>query len=94
MGYTEIKEWLDKVVENIKETEKLCEFNTQINICHPGKGIHIFRGIDIIADNMSLELKEANDQSTEFPYRYSFMYEGIEFFQLEQERLASFVQVQ
>lgn len=93
MGYTEIKERLDKVVKNIKEAESLCDFNSQISFIRPLKRIHVFRGIDIIADSMGLELREENDWGDDLPYKYSFMYEGIEFFQLEQERLASFVSV-
>lgn len=94
MEYTEIKEWLDKLVANVKEANSLCEFNEQIFTCHQTRQVHLFTGIDIVADVMGLELKEVGRCDEQYRYKYFFMYKGIKFMQIEEERLASFVQVQ
>ena len=91
MEYAEVKEWLDKLVANIIETESLYNFNEQIRVCRPGLTIHMFTGIDIVADVMGLELREDYEEDKDFPYRYSFEYKGNKFIQIEEERLESFV---
>lgn len=90
MEYTQVKEWMDKQIANLKEANALRFFNEQICTCHPETSIHIFRGIDILADVMRLELKEEDRGDSDFPYSYSFVYEGVRFFQIQEERLESF----
>lgn len=91
MEYEQVKEWLDKLVDNINQQFTLQNFNNQIRTYTPDKYIFIHEGIDIIADVIGVELSE---NVTEGTYRYSLIYRGIEFLQTEKERLASYVHMQ
>jgi hypothetical protein len=87
MEYEKIKEWLDKLVRNLKEAQELENFNSQIMCCCPCTTIQIYKGIDIIADVMGIELNVEKGWHDEYPFRYSFVYDGIVFSQIGKERL-------
>ena len=57
------------------------------------KSILFYKGLDIVADIMGLELKEKFVQD-ELPnqsyYRYSFVYDGVEFVTYSEERMSRF----
>ena len=85
MKYEKIKEWLDKLVDNNVEAKQLEEFNNQISTIFADDYIHIYKGIQIIADVMGIELKERKRECKVFPYEYFFEYRGIEFVQIRKE---------
>lgn len=87
MEYAEVKEWLDRLVQNYNELKELKEFNTSVSIC-TASYVQIFKGIDIIADIMGFHLSEKDYETSEFRYEYSFMYEGIKFLELCEERMS------
>lgn len=89
MEYEKVKEWLDKLIKNLKEAQENEHFNNQIIAIGPGEKIQIFRGIEIIADVMGVELKETRICSI-YPFEYSFVYGGVEFHQLSGERLGKY----
>lgn len=92
MENEQIKERLDKLVTNMNERKALSEFSPSVKFNSPDGYILVREGIDIIANEMSLELKEMYLTEEDFPnishrYHYSFVYNGIDFCQLCKERL-------
>lgn len=97
MDYESVKERLDRLVNLSKEALSISDFNSIFKTCLDScfsSGIHVFSGIREIAEIMGLELKEVNRDTDEishdFPWKYSFEYGGVVFFQLEKERLLGF----
>lgn len=88
MEYAEVKEWLDRLVQNYNELHELSELSTSVEICTGSNGVQLFKGIDIVADVMGFSLTEKDEETSQFRYRYSFMYEGVEFFELFEERMS------
>ena len=81
MEYQEIKDYLDSLIrirDEAKNSEKLNSSIEAIMIVNPE--IHIYKGIEIIADVMGIKLKsrQRRDGITEFYFNYS----KIKFFQL------------
>lgn len=94
MEYEQIKERLDKLVANMKEREDLSNFSPSIEINCSDNYILFTKGIEIVANEMSLELKERYLTEEQIPnithrYEYSFVYNGVEFCQLCKERIGS-----
>jgi hypothetical protein len=87
MGFKNVKEWLDKLVDNQNELRNLKYCNSQIELCGPTDTIHIFRGIEKIADAVGVELQMICDDSREYPYRYFFRYRGWEVTQIEEKQI-------
>lgn len=84
MEYTEVKEWLDKLIEANKEIKSMKSslgwFSSDIRaIIHYDPCILIYKGIEIIADVMGLELKQ---EVRETSVQLSFEYSGTTFLQI------------
>lgn len=81
MEYQEVKEYLDNLIQ-VREEAKSCEcLNSSIQaimISYPE--IHMYSGIEIVADTMGIRLdsKKLRDGTM----KYFFTYSGTEFFQL------------
>lgn len=81
MQEVEIREWLDKLVDNIKDRQALKEFNIQISACSAEDYIHLWDGIEIVSDSLGIKLKrEPHDEK--YKEKLSFVYKGIEVMQL------------
>lgn len=89
MDHTEIKEWLDRLVDNIIERKALKDFNNHIRTDAPDD-ILVYEGIEVIAEAVGATLTEEKWNSDEYPYRYRFVYRGIELNGYEAQRLESF----
>lgn len=80
MEYQDVKDWLDRLIfvrAAEKSYEKLNSSIQAILVTRPE--IHIYKGIEIIADVMGVELdSEEKDGNT----WYSFVYAGVRFFQI------------
>ena len=65
------------------------DLTDEIGVCSGtlNDGIHIHSGIDEIVDVMGLELKEKPFEDDEYPYKYWFVYDGVEFFQISNKKL-------
>lgn len=87
-----IKDWLTALAETHTRMLDISCFDSEIMTVGPGHGIHIHTGIDIIAEKTGITLKEELCDS-EYPYMYSFRYNGTEFFQISKERLMTGVSV-
>lgn len=89
MEYAEIKEWLDRHVRHFKEGNELEQFNSQISALTWDTKIQMFSGIKLVADIMGLDLVKTvrKRKDVEYPYKYSFVYDGVMFIQLSKERM-------
>lgn len=89
MDKERVRQWLDNLVlsrkiylENEDLTDGICVCSGTLD-----EGIHIHSGINEIADVMALELKEKSFEDDEYPYKYWFVYDGVEFFQISNRKL-------
>lgn len=84
MEYEEMKEWLDKLVENERERGKLEFFNSEISTTGAMGTISFMHGIETVADVMGLELhKKALNEDYHHGVAYDFEYGGIRFVQFD-----------
>lgn len=85
MSCEEIREWLDRLIENKLEAISLKEFNNEIGtIGDEAKEIQLFKGFYIIADILGLEIVKGEpfnsilDESRKCQISY-FTYNGFKF---------------
>lgn len=78
MEYQEIKDWLDRLAENRKEALSLERLNSSIETTTPSGNVHIYKGIETVADTMGLPLQQEPFYE---PTKYYFIYREVEFFQ-------------
>lgn len=94
MEFETVKEWLDRQIKKFKEStgtdyltqDIYADVNTSTNIL-------FYKGLDIVADVMGLEIKEKfvqNETPDTSYFKYSFIYEGVEFVTYPEERLSRF----
>ncbi len=80
---TDIKDWLDCLISHQIIGKRISSFNSQIHVCglDNNKEIHIFQGINIIADKIGcpLSINNINDKDNVYVY---FNYKGYKVFQL------------
>lgn len=89
MSYEEIREWLDRLIENKLEAVALKEFNNEIcTLEDEGKEISLFKGFYIIADILGAEIVKGNpfnsilDEKRMCQISY-FIYNGFRFLFVE-----------
>lgn len=89
MDKKRVKKWLDNLVLSRKKYLKNEYLMDGIRVCTGslGDGIHIYSGINEIADVMALDLKEKFFGNYDYPYKYWFVYDGVEFFQISNRKL-------
>lgn len=98
----DIVEWIDTIAENAKKlyesvyrldygklNEKEGEYENSIQpcSCNDYLRLHIYQGIDKIADALGIKLSVINDYDAEYHYKYSMNYKLLNIFQLEKEPL-------
>lgn len=83
----ELLKWLDMQISAIKNYQ-FNEYIRNIGICYPIKTICPFemhvKDARIIANVLDVKVKEDINLEEEFPYRYSFMYEGVRIFSIHE----------
>lgn len=82
MEYEKIKEWLDLVSEDFRRTNEHARFNSQIRTCHERDDVHLYSGIEIIAEVMGLELRRRDLPYEEYSHESYFIYNDVKFFQM------------
>lgn len=87
MGFADVKEWMDALVDNLEYRRSMDSFNNQVQTISTNNRIHMDSGIDILADMLGVDLKEKVLEDVEYPYRYHFFYRNIEVFQLSKEKV-------
>ena len=98
----DIVEWLDTIAENAKKLYESVyqldygtlnkdkgEYEHSIHPCSHNEylTLHIYEGIDKIADAVGAKLSCEDRYSPEYPYMYSFEYKLLKIFQIEKEPL-------
>ena len=98
----DIVEWIDTIAENARKlyesaytldygklNEEKGEYEYHIHPCSHNEylTLHIFEGIDKIADAVGVKLSCEDRYSPEYPYMYSFEYKLLKIFQIEKEPL-------
>lgn len=81
-----IKDWLTALAETYTKMQGIACFDSNISAIGPGWGIQLDTGIDIIAEKTGITLNEEL-RGSEYPYKYSFIYNDILFYQVSRERL-------
>lgn len=87
MEFTDAIEWLDAQIYAKKILNETRCFNNQIAAVATDKDIHIYRGIEILAGVLGIEIAENVREGSEYKYEYRFNYKGIEVFQMSKERI-------
>lgn len=85
------KQWLDALIDSIVCLEQVAhrikdEGVDTVTIVPPDQ-VHIYSGIDILAEALGLKLTKTKRECGEFPYMYSFNYRGKLVYQLEEEQV-------
>lgn len=76
------EEFLKLCVEYSRLSDRLSDFRSPVRICI-NNGVHVFKGIERLAKAAGADLtRDVRDKSM-FWDKVSFMYEGIEFFELK-----------
>lgn len=80
---TDIRDWLDCLISYQIIGKRISSFNSQIHVCglDKNKEIHIFQGINVIAENMGFPLSIDNMSDKDNMYVY-FNYKGYKVFQI------------
>lgn len=82
------KGWLDLQIRLHKEYEKSYELNDFVRAFIPCDYIILGKGADYITNLLGMELKEECTGYDDFPFKYSFEYNGVEFVQLSEKQLS------
>lgn len=85
------RDWLNLQVKNLARRKESYTLNEAIRLVEPDDRVHMYRGIVLITELLGLKLKEKhNEYDYLYPWEYSFMYQGTEFYQIERERLGKY----
>lgn len=74
----------NKYIEHYEHSIMVCGINCTIT---KFPEVQIYKGIEVMARATGSELLLMHDPDIRFPYRYSFKYRGIKFYQLETEEI-------
>lgn len=91
MEYAQVKEALNECVRDFKVATKERHLTDQIRLKVSTEfNILVYEGLEMMADIMGVEIKEKLITGNG-KYRYSFVYDDVEFVAYENERLERFV---
>ena len=86
MEFVDVKNFLDWHVINLSKRTCMRHLDSSIRIMPPNRYFQFDGGIEIVADIMGLPLIEDDMKNGNY-FVYYFVYEGIRFVQLSEERL-------
>ena len=86
-----IRDWMDAVVESRQRENQLKRFGNQILLLDVSETVHVDSQIGEMASAAGSVLKEEFRGDHECPYKYSFTYRGMKFFQISEERLEGYM---
>ena len=92
MDYVQMKQWLDALVDNLEEKERLVHYNRRISTHMPDKYMFLY-GVEEVADIMGIELQESELSESSYcdrKYEYFFMYRDVKFMNYFSERIERF----
>ncbi len=92
MDYIQMKQWLDALVDNLEEQERLVYYNSRISTYEPDRAMFL-HGVEEAADIMGIELRERElPENPQFSckFEYSFIYRDVKFMNYFDERIERF----
>ena len=92
MDYIQMKQWLDALVDNLEEKERLMHYNSRISTHKPDRNMFL-HGVEEAADIMGIELQERELSQSSYcncKYEYSFIYRDVIFMNYFHERIEKF----
>lgn len=84
MGFAEVKEWIDKVIDNRNDAKSLEQFSSQVElnfVLFNCEEIIVHKGVDIIAATIGEGLFTENIKDSRFDFKAYFNYRGYRFVQ-------------
>ncbi len=90
LGTVALRDWMDSIVELKQCESRLKRFGNQILLPEAGEKVQVYSLIGSMASAAGVELEE-EVRSGRYPFKYSFIYKGIRFFQLSEDRLEGHV---
>lgn len=101
----DVIEWLDNIVEALKRLNECRydlyygkldrekgEYEKHIKLCsNDAPQLHVYDGINTLAEVVKCELRVIKNNSENYPYRYWFIYKGMMVYQLERQPLEGVV---
>lgn len=91
MEYESVKTKLDNLIKAKNLYDENIKISRDISTCSQFEsGIHIFYGIEELAEIMGFELREIICECSSFPYQYYFVYRNVPFFQISEKRLRGY----
>lgn len=89
-----VKDYLDALVDFKKREVELSQFGGRIELAGTTQYVHIYKGIREMAAAVGAKIKEDfREKQIRYPYQYSFIYNGIEFLCLSEERITDYENV-
>ncbi|MDE5965860.1 MAG: hypothetical protein K2G89_03415 [Lachnospiraceae bacterium] len=86
-----IKDYMDALVEFKKQESKLSQFGVHIELAGINEHVHVFRGIQDMVAAVGAKIKEEfREKQIKYHYQYSFIYKGVTFLQLSEERMEEY----
>lgn len=82
----DLKQWANKMVKIYNLTNAVSKYSDSVMACEPFcGGIHIYTGLDEVAEAVGKKICIRNREHTEYPYEYYFKYKGVEFYSLRKQ---------
>lgn len=92
MEFADVKNFLDWHVINLSKRTCMRHLDSNIRIVSPDRYFQFNEGIEIVADIMGLHLIEDDKKNGDY-FVYYFVYEGVKFMQLSEERLGMYARI-
>ena len=86
----QIKDWIGLQIKILNERKESYKLNDSVRLYTPKDDITMGNGVEYVADLLGLDLKEALRDCDYYPFEYSFVYDGVKFKQLSEERLGKY----
>lgn len=88
------KDYLDVLVDFKKQEAELSHFGDRIELAGITQHVHVYKGIREMADAVGAKIKEEfRENQIRYPYQYSFIYKGLTFLCLFEERMVGYADV-
>lgn len=82
-----VKEWMNAIVDIRVKEAGLGKMGGSLKLIPPDMEVHVYEGIETIASAAGAELVMEILKEATYPFKYSFVYRGIKFFQVSNVRL-------
>ncbi len=81
------RDWLNWQVKIHEMRKASSRFSDTVRLMEPDEGIHMQDGVFCLTELLGLDMEENVREDTLYPWKYSFLYKGVQFYQISGERL-------